>query len=184
MVSLISSMTIFGGCAKKQVAPQDTTTTEPPPTRIETPEEEEEERKPRYGSEESLETENRRETKRAGVILEGRTNSPMLPVYFDFDQSGIRGDQKTRMEQNGEFLNSNPDVRVAVEGNCDERGTNEYNLALAERRAISAEKYLTNLGIRGSRITTISYGEEKPLNFGHDELAWSQNRRDDFVVTD
>ncbi|MCK5229763.1 MAG: OmpA family protein, partial [Desulfobulbaceae bacterium] len=70
-----------------------------------------------------------------------------------------------------------------IEGNCDERGTNEYNMALGERRARSAKKYLTNLGVEGSRIETISYGEEKPLNYGHDELSWSQNRRDDFVIT-
>lgn len=119
--------------------------------------------------------------KSAFTILEGRTTGPMLPVYFDFDKSGIRADQKTRMETNATYLKDNPQAIVAVEGNCDERGTNEYNMALGERRAISAKKYLANMGVAESQMNTISYGEEKPLNFGHDELAWSQNRRADFV---
>lgn len=119
--------------------------------------------------------------KSAFTILEGRTTGPMLPVYFDFDKSAVRADQKKRMETNATYLKDNPRAVVAIEGNCDERGTNEYNMALGERRAVTAKKYLANLGVDASRLTTISYGEEKPLNFGHDELAWSQNRRADFV---
>lgn len=115
------------------------------------------------------------------TILEGRTTGPMLPIYFDFDKSNVRADQKSRMETNATYLKGNPSATIAIEGNCDERGTNEYNMALGERRAVSAKKYLANLGVDASRLTTISYGEEKPLNFGHDELAWSQNRRADFV---
>ncbi len=115
------------------------------------------------------------------TILEGRTTGPMLPIYFDFDKSNVRADQKTRIEGNARYLKGNGSVKVVIEGNCDERGTNEYNMALGERRAISSKKYLANLGVAASRINTVSYGEEKPLNYGHDELAWSQNRRDDFV---
>jgi len=121
------------------------------------------------------------DSKSAFTILEGRTTGPMLPVYYDFDKSNIRDDQKGRMETNSTYLKDNPSAMIAVEGNCDERGTNEYNMALGERRAVSAKKYLANMGVDASRLTTISYGEEKPLNFGHDELAWSQNRRADFV---
>ena len=73
-------------------------------------------------------------------------------------------------------------MRVQVEGNCDERGTNEYNMALGERRAQAAKKYLVVLGVDDTLIDTVSYGEEKPLNYGHDELSWSQNRRADFVI--
>lgn len=116
-------------------------------------------------------------------ILEGRTTGPMLPVYFEFDQSGIRSDQKDRMAGNASFLKANPKALVVVEGNCDDRGTNEYNMALGERRAIAAKKYLVNLGVASGRINTISYGEERLLNHGHDELSWSQNRRADFVET-
>jgi len=115
-------------------------------------------------------------------ILEGRTSGPMLPVYFDFDKSNIKQDQRARLEKNAEYLKQNKMAKVRIEGNCDERGTNEYNMALGERRAISAKKYLSNLGIHSDRLHTISYGEEKPLLHGHDELSWAQNRRGDFVL--
>jgi peptidoglycan-associated lipoprotein len=115
-------------------------------------------------------------------VLEGRTSAPLLPIYFDFDKSNIREDQRARIVENATFLSENKAVRVRIEGNCDERGTNEYNMALGERRANSAKKYLVNLGIHEDRMHTISYGEEKPLLHGHDEYSWAQNRRDDFVV--
>ncbi len=138
---------------------------------------------PPTGSEESLNTSSSVHRSTSFTILEGRTTGPMLPVYFDFDKSNIRDDQKGRIQKNAQYIKDNPKVRMVVEGNCDERGTNEYNMALGDRRAVSAKKYLVNLGADGSRISSISYGEEKPLNHGHDDLAWSQNRRDDFVQT-
>lgn len=128
------------------------------------------------GPEESL------DTQPSNDIMEGRTSGPMLPVYFDFDSSVIRTDQVDRIEKNGDFLKGNPNINIRIEGNCDPRGTNEYNLALGERRAQSAKKYLMNLGVDASRLTTVSWGEEKLLLFGHDELSWAQNRRDDFVI--
>lgn len=115
-------------------------------------------------------------------FLEGRTSAPLLPIYFDFDKSNIREDQRARIEKNAAFLAQNQAVKIRIEGNCDERGTNEYNMALGERRAISAKKYLVNLGVHGDRMHTISYGEEKPLLYGHDEYSWAQNRRDDFAI--
>lgn len=116
-------------------------------------------------------------------IMEGRTSGPMVPVYFAFDSSAIDGDQVPRIETNAEFLKNNSDVSIRVEGNCDPRGTKEYNLALGERRAQSAKNYLVSLGVDASRMTTISFGEEKLLLFGHDEMSWAQNRRADFVIT-
>jgi len=118
----------------------------------------------------------------SGAVLEGRTTAPMLPIYFDFDKSDIKADQSDRIKKNGDLLIGSAQVRVRVEGNTDERGTNEYNMALGERRAVTAVKYLVNMGVAEGRIDTLSFGEEKPLNFGHDEMAWSQNRRDDFVI--
>ena len=115
-------------------------------------------------------------------VLEGRTSAPLLPIYFDFDKSNIREDQRARIEKNAAYLKENPEVKVRLEGNSDERGTNEYNMALGERRALSAKKYLMNLGIHTDRMHTLSYGEEKPLLHGHDEYSWAQNRRVDFVV--
>ncbi|NLZ18362.1 MAG: peptidoglycan-associated lipoprotein Pal [Desulfobulbaceae bacterium] len=116
-------------------------------------------------------------------VMEGRTSGPMVPVYFAFDSSSIDGDQVPRIETNADFLKSNPEISIRVEGNCDPRGTKEYNLALGERRAQSAKNYLASLGVGAERMTTISFGEEKLLLFGHDEMSWAQNRRADFVIT-
>ncbi len=112
----------------------------------------------------------------------GRSSQELLPIYFEFDQASIRSDQFPRLEQNADYLKNNPSAKVIVQGNCDERGTNEYNLALAERRALNAKTYLIELGIDEYRIRTVSYGEERPLFTGQDEFSWSQNRRDDFVL--
>ena len=115
-------------------------------------------------------------------IMEGRTTGPMLPVYFDFDSYSIRGNQAPRMKVNADFLKDEGDVKIRIEGNCDPRGTREYNLALGEKRALGAKKYLIHLGIASDRIATVSLGEEKILLHGHDEMSWAQNRRDDFVI--
>jgi len=122
------------------------------------------------------------DTKENSQIMEGRTSAPMLPVYFDYDSSAIRLDQRERMEINAAFMKEHGDVKIRIEGNTDPRGTKEYNLALGERRAQSAMKYMVNLGIDPTRMSTISWGEEKLLLHGHDELSWAQNRRDDFVI--
>ncbi len=114
-------------------------------------------------------------------IMEGRTSGPMLPLYFDFDSSAIRQDQIARMDGNAAFLNSKP-VSIRIEGNCDPRGSQEYNMALGERRALTAQKYLADKGVPLERMSTISYGAEQLLLQGHDELSWAQNRRDDFVI--
>jgi len=112
----------------------------------------------------------------------GRSTAPMVSIYYDFDRSDIRPDQQSNVKGNWSYLKANPQIRVRIEGNCDERGTAEYNLALGERRALSAKKYLANLGMPADRIDTLSLGEERPLIDGHDEVAWEQNRRGDFVA--
>jgi peptidoglycan-associated lipoprotein len=103
-------------------------------------------------------------------------------IYFDFDRSFIKPEYRPILDTKAEFLNDNPEYSLRIEGNCDERGTNEYNLALGERRADSVKNYLISLGVSPDRIETISYGEERPLAVGHNENSWSQNRRDDFVI--
>jgi peptidoglycan-associated lipoprotein len=115
---------------------------------------------------------------------EGRTSEGMLPVYFNFDSSDVSGDQVPRIEVNADFSKGNPELPIRIEGNCDARGTNEYNMALGERRALHAKKYLVNLGVEEAKLTTVSYGEERMLLHGHDELSWAQNRRADFVVVE
>ena len=98
-------------------------------------------------------------------------------AFFDFDKSDIRPDARTALDHDARMLRENPDVRVLIEGHCDERGTTEYNLALGERRAASARDYLVAAGVDMSRIDIISYGEERPFAMGSDEASWQQNRR-------
>ena len=106
-------------------------------------------------------------------------NSPLQQrvVYFDFDKSEIKDQSKPILKAHAEYLASHPDVHVALEGNTDERGTREYNMALGERRAKAVYQYLTLLGVCPSQLKTISYGEERPAVLGHEESAWSKNRR-------
>lgn len=112
----------------------------------------------------------------------GRSSGSLSPIYFEFDQAGIRPDMTEILVTNSDYLSSAPTMRIIIEGNCDERGTNEYNLALGERRAINAQQYLINLGVDPSRMRTVSYGEEKPLFHGQDEESYMYNRRVDFVA--
>jgi peptidoglycan-associated lipoprotein len=104
-------------------------------------------------------------------------------IYFDYDKSDLRQDARDVLSKNAEImLKSKPDAKVQIEGNCDERGSAEYNLALGERRAKSALQYLLTLGVKADRLSVISYGKEKPAVQGSDEAAWSKNRRDEFVI--
>jgi len=103
-------------------------------------------------------------------------------VYFDFDKYLIKAEGREAIKRNAEWLQKNAGAKVVVEGNCDERGTNEYNMALGQRRADAAAKYLTDLGIGKDRVSTVSYGEEKPICKDANEACWSKNRRGDFVV--
>jgi len=105
----------------------------------------------------------------------------LQPIYFDFDRSFVRNDARAVMAANAEWLKANPKVKVKIEGNCDERGTKEYNQALGQRRAASAKKYLVDMGISAKRISLISYGKEKPVCGEDSEACWQKNRRDDFI---
>lgn len=103
-------------------------------------------------------------------------------IYFDFDKSNLKPEAQEVLKRKAEWLRKNPGESVIIEGHCDERGTNEYNLALGDRRAQSAKNFLLDLGIEESRLTTVSYGEERPADPQHNEEAWSKNRRDHFVI--
>lgn len=109
------------------------------------------------------------------------TTKKFQTVFFDYDKSLVRDDQIGSLDNNGGILRDKSDLTVTIEGHCDERGTNEYNLALGDRRARSVQNYLTNLGIDPSRLTIISYGEERPTSNCHDESCWWQNRRAEFI---
>lgn len=103
-------------------------------------------------------------------------------IFFDFDKSNLKPEAQAVLKKKAAFLRENPAFYLLIEGHCDERGTEEYNLALGERRAASARDFLVNLGIAAGRIKTISYGELRPVDPGHNEAAWSQNRRDEFKL--
>jgi peptidoglycan-associated lipoprotein len=109
------------------------------------------------------------------------TADTVKDIYFDFNKSTIRPDAREVLKANADyFLKSN--TFIIIEGNCDERGTAEYNMALGQRRAIEAKTYLMNLGVKEHKMKTISYGKERPIDPGHNEQAWAKNRRDHFVV--
>jgi peptidoglycan-associated lipoprotein len=103
-------------------------------------------------------------------------------IYFDYDKSELKPEARAVLKKKAEWLRNNPDFSARIEGHCDDRGTNAYNLALGERRANAAWRFLNALGISGSRLTTISYGEERPADPGQNDDAWSKNRRDEFKL--
>lgn len=104
-------------------------------------------------------------------------------IYFDFDKFDLSSESMETLSGLAALLKSSPEIKVRIEGNCDERGTIEYNLALGERRAKAAMDYLISQGIDASRLTTVSYGKEKPADPGQNEEAWAKNRRDEFILT-
>ena len=114
-----------------------------------------------------------------GVVYESKL---FKDIHFEFDKYDIRREDEEILRENAAWLKKNPKMKIQIEGHCDERGTAEYNLALGERRANMTKKYLLSLGISSDRISTISYGEEKPLDPGHNEEAWAKNRRAHIVV--
>ncbi len=104
-------------------------------------------------------------------------------INFEYDQAAVRAADEATLDRKAAILQANPNVRVTISGHADERGSDEYNLAIGNRRAGAAKRYLQNKGIDGARMDVVSYGEERPLNPGHDEAAYAQNRRDEFQVT-
>ena len=110
-------------------------------------------------------------------------DSPLMPIFFEYDSSDLGADAQASLTQNADRLKQFGTWVVTIEGHCDERGTAEYNLALGERRALAARHYLTTLGVSADRVRTVSYGKEFPFDPGHDEAAWSRNRRAHFVIT-
>lgn len=179
VVFACSSIFLLSSCAKKQVVAEEKEITAPPeevvkgeeekPPAVEVAKEEEEFKKAEEARKEEAE-------ERMAIKFEAAS------IYFDFDKSFIRQEYRPVLEKKAEFLKDNANIRIRIEGNCDERGTNEYNLALGDRRTTSALNFLVSLGISPDRIESISYGEERPLASGHNEDSWAQNRRDDFEI--
>lgn len=116
------------------------------------------------------------------IVGAGKIIAAMKTVYFDFDKSDIRNDMKPVLQEDAKWLSTNTAVKVQIEGHCDERGTNEYNLALGQRRADAVKRYLIALGVSAGRLSTISYGEERPVCTQHEESCYRQNRRGQFAA--
>ncbi len=103
-------------------------------------------------------------------------------IYFDYDKADLDSEDQATLTKKAGWLKDNGEYKLKIEGHCDERGSTEYNMALGARRAEAAAKFISNAGVASDRLTTVSYGEEKPVATGSDEAAWSQNRRDEFVL--
>jgi peptidoglycan-associated lipoprotein len=119
---------------------------------------------------------------RAPTGLEFEFAENMKKVFFEFDKSRLTPEASAALEKNAQWLRQHANIKVQIEGHCDERGTIEYNLALGERRSTSVRNYFMSLGVEGGRLFTISYGEERPAAKGHNEAAWAQNRRTEFKI--
>jgi peptidoglycan-associated lipoprotein len=113
----------------------------------------------------------------------GLRNTVTAVIHFDFDRSELRDDARSTLDAKIPVLMANPDLNIRVAGHTDERGSVEYNIALGQRRAAAAKRYLTERGVTANRIETVSFGEGRPVSDGHDEDAWAQNRRDEFEIT-
>ena len=178
---------VSAGCAKKDLVkseePVKTATVQAAPTEA-TPAQESKSEPAAAGkaepaTEKAAEASIKQEAKEAQGA---QVQSELQKIYFNFDSSALSDEARATLSKNAELLAKQPALKVRIEGNCDERGSDEYNMALGERRAKSAQDYLVNLGVQQGRLSTISYGEEKPAVEGHDEAAWSKNRRDEFVI--
>jgi peptidoglycan-associated lipoprotein len=177
MVLVCSFLVFVTACAKKQIQVSQ------PGKEMETPKEV----KPEVTAPSKVEMKNteeeeakRRELEKAQMLANEMKMFESQSIYFDFDKSDLKPEAQATLKKKADWLRMNPGYSVRIEGNCDERGTNEYNLALGERRAASAKKFLAALGIAENRMSIISYGEERPVDPGHNEAAWAKNRRDDF----
>lgn len=167
VASVGASFLFFSGCAKKPpvVEPEP-----PPPPVVETP------RPPPKPVEVDQDALRRQR-------IQARIAETFKPIYFEYDMSSLSDEGKRIASAIGDLMKEVPEITARIEGHADERGTNEYNLALGERRAKAVQDYLSSYGVKGGRLNIISYGEEKPAMEGSDESAFSKNRRDEFTTT-
>ena len=122
--------------------------------------------------------------KRVATAADFNAQKVLATIHFDLDRADLKDDMRATLASNYEWLRAHPLLRVLIEGHCDERGTNEYNMSLGDRRANAAKDYLIKAGIDASRLRTISYGEERPIDPGHNDAAWAANRRAEFILED
>jgi peptidoglycan-associated lipoprotein len=176
LMPIIAASLIVSGCGQ-----------DPPPPQAPAPAEDtddEARRQAELERQRQLEEERRRrEAEARERAIEEARSALTAMVFFEYDQSDLTPEAQRILRDKVDVLRANPAVRLTIEGHADERGSNEYNLALGQRRAGSVLSYFTSLGLDGARFRTISYGEERPLNPASNEMAWSRNRRAAFVIT-
>jgi peptidoglycan-associated lipoprotein len=160
IVSCALSLLVPAGCARKPPAMIESVTQPAPPAINET----------------AADPASPLETPAPATMITDRGLS-LESIHFAYDSSLLQDDARLVLQRNADWLNANPGVVVTIEGHCDERGAGEYNLALGEERAKAVKTYLVNLGVQPERLETLSFGEEAPLDPGHDETAWAKNRR-------
>jgi peptidoglycan-associated lipoprotein len=193
-IVLVFCMTMFTGCAEKKAvvksgeAQEQQVAAAPAPKAVDTAQEDADRlAREKAEREAALRAQAERERAEREQAAKVQAAAPVeisvKDINFDFDKSNIRPDAREILKANADFFLKNGVTAIVIEGNCDARGTAEYNMALGERRAREAKKYLANLGIKEAIMKTISYGKERPLDPGDNEEAWAKNRRDHFVIT-
>jgi peptidoglycan-associated lipoprotein len=186
MLLIIPAMLFTVSCAKKAVMTEPSTTaTDDDAARQAELEKQQAMERQKQMEEERLAAERAEQLKSEAMqrdIMMAKNRFLNENVYFAFDDATLDYQAQELLKQKAMWLRDYPDANVVIEGHCDERGTNAYNLALGERRAESAKTFMVNLGISAARMTTISYGEEKPVDMGQNEEAWAKNRRAAFVL--
>lgn len=190
---VMSSLFFMSACAKKEMRVSEgvqPTTTEGQGQAVEKPATQEA-TQPQVKVETETEAQRKAEAEQQAKLaarekaqkeLEAKKAFESQNIYFDFDKSDLKPEAQANLKEKADWLRAHPEYSVQIAGNCDERGTEAYNLALGERRANSAKKFLVALGIAEGRIVTISYGEERPADPAHNEQAWAKNRRDTFQL--
>jgi peptidoglycan-associated lipoprotein len=180
LVVLCCGALLASGCAKKEMVRQE----EPVAPMIDQTAQPQEVQEPSV-KEEAVSSQSIKDAPAAikeDTMRQAAESSELATIYFDFDSTVLTQASRDILNKNAGILKGNNTIKIKIEGHCDERGSDEYNLALGERRAKSAMNYLVTLGVKPDRLSIISYGEEKPADPGHDEAAWAKNRRDEFVT--
>ena len=178
LVAIICAFVLPAGCAKKAVMKEEATVEKEAAV-----EKQASAQAAEAAPAKSLEEQKVEEAAMAAAALADKEASQFADIQFAFDRFDLRPDAREVLGMHAKWLTAHPEFIVRIEGNCDERGTVEYNMALGQRRAASAMKYLVDLGVSKNRIKTVSYGKERPLDPGNNEEAWAKNRRDHFSIT-
>jgi peptidoglycan-associated lipoprotein len=186
-LSLIIFVLAYAGCAEKQIIKSEGTTYTQNESAIKKNEQSGTAGKSANQNEQNnavskstKQNNSKEQTARAQAVAQ--STSDLTDIQFDFDSYSIRPEDRKILSRHADYLLKNKKIKIIIEGHCDERGTTEYNLALGNRRAQEAKKFLVNSGVNSKRIETISYGMERPLDPAHNEEAWAKNRRDKFVI--